>query len=121
MCSVAELFETVGKQLSDELGELFEHAAVQMCSVSGRPPGTAMRMALEEGSVSLEQEERNLLLELCLCLGRYDLEGQARAMQIYKSRLDELIEGKAAEQKQKAKAGMTAALCSGLTMIVILL
>ena len=119
MPTVGELFDRVGCQLEEPLGGLFQGAAVDMAAVAGRPPQTALRMQLEQ--VCMGREEENLLLELCGCLGRYDLNGQARALALYKTRLDGLIADSEEAIRQRSRAWMTASVCSGLALIVMLL
>lgn len=121
MSSVAELFEQVSRQTDEPISGFFAGTAEQMRLVTGRPPQTAMRLVLEQGTSEWSREERELLLELGGCLGRYDLVGQARALELQKTRLDSLIARNEAVHQQRAKAWMTASVCSGLAMIVILL
>lgn len=121
MPPVAELFETVGQQLGGELGQFFQGTAVEMAAVTGRPPQTAMRLQLEKEPLPLEQEERRMLLELGGCLGRYDLTGQARALNLYKRQADGLIAAGEDTIHRRARASMTASVCAGLALIVILL
>lgn len=81
----------------------------------------AMKLQMEEQPLGLPQQEKNMLLELSGALGRYDLGGQARALGLYKARVERLIEESEAVQRQKARAWMTASVCGGLTLILLLL
>ena len=92
-----------------------------MAAVTGRPPQTAMKMQLEQMPLGLSKQETDLLVELSGCLGRYDLAGQARALELYKNRLDLEISQRESALRQKARASMTASVCAGLALIVILL
>lgn len=115
------LFETVGERTGGEAGSFFQQVGVKMTQSPGRPPVMAMRLALEEVPLSLNREEKGMLFELGGALGRYDLIGQGRAIGLYKTRLDSLIEAAEGERKQKAKAWMTASVCSGLMLILLML
>lgn len=121
MPSVGELFERIGQQLDGPVGMFFQGTAMQMAAVTGRPPQTAMKLQLEQEPLYIGQEETSLLLELAGCLGRYDLSGQARALGLYKTRLDGMIGEAEVVLQRKARAWMTASVCSGLALIVILL
>ena len=121
MPSMAELFEQVGQQLDGPAGELFLGTAAHMTAVTGRPPQTAMKIQLEQMPLGLSKQETDLLVELSGCLGRYDLSGQARALELYKNRLDLEIAQRESALRQKARASMTASVCAGLALIVILL
>ena len=121
MASLLELFEAAGQRLGGEMGAFFQGTAVNMAAVTGRPLITAMKIQMEEQPLPLEQEEKSMLLELSGALGRYDLGGQARALELYKKRLDERIGQAESVRRQKAQAWMTASVCGGLALILILL
>lgn len=121
MPSMEELFERVGEKLGGPAGELFLGTAEKMAAVTGRPPQTAMKIQLEEAPLGLSRQESGLLMELSGCLGRYDLSGQARALALYKTRLDGEIAQREGALRSRARASMTASVCAGLAMIVILL
>ena len=121
MPTVPELFETVGKQLEAPLGAFLEGTALEMAAVTGRPPQTALRIQLEQQPGLFDREEQALLLEIGGCLGRYDLCGQARALALYKDRLDRMIADAQEDLRRRARASMTASVCAGLALIVILL
>lgn len=121
MPAVAALFEQVGRQTEEPVSGLFLEAARQMNKVTGRPPQTALRMALEQAGSLWDREETGLLLELGGALGRYDLCGQARVLELLKNRLDRMIAENERVLVQRAKAWMTASVCSGAAVIVILL
>jgi stage III sporulation protein AB len=92
-----------------------------MAAVTGRPPKTAMKLQLEEQNLLLSAEEKAMLLELGGTLGRYDLEGQARTLDFYKRRLDERIEAENQSIRQRSRAWMTASVCTGLMLVVLML
>ena len=121
MPTVAELFETVGKRLDGEVGRFLEGAAFEMAAVSGRSPRTALKIRMEQDPELFGPEERGLILEVGGCLGRYDPEGQARALKLYQSRLEHLIRESEENLRRRAKASMTASVCAGLAWIIILL
>ena len=91
MPPMPELFETVGRQIGGEIGELFVGTAVNMASVTGRPLNIALKLQMEEMPLGISAELRAMLLELAGALGRYDLGGQARTLRLYQDRLDRMI------------------------------
>lgn len=121
MPPIRELFAQVGRQTGDEVGELFMGTAVKLSAVSGRPPQTAMKMQLQEMEGVFSGEERQLLLSLCQCLGRYDPEGQRRALNVFLSRINTMVTKGETEMQNKSRAWMTASVCCGLAVVVILL
>ena len=121
MPPMPELFETVGRQIGGEIGELFVGTAVNMASVTGRPLNIALKLQMEGMPLGISAELRAMLLELAGALGRYDLGGQARTLRLYQERLDRMILELEGVRRQKAKAWMTASVCSGLALILLLL
>ena len=115
------LLSTVGGQLGGELGMIFQQAGAQMQAVTGRPPQTALRIALDEQPGALDREEEALLLQLAGSLGRYDLDGQLRAMDLCRQRLEDMTCRAEQTLRQRARASMTASVCAGLALIVMLL
>lgn len=121
MPPLCELFETVGERIGGEIGEFFLGTGLKMAAVTGRPPQTAMKLQLEERPVCLTREETAMLMEMGGALGRYDLGGQARALDLYRGQLDRLIETAEGNRAQKSRAWMTASVCSGLILILLML
>ena len=121
MPPVAVLFETVGRRMGGEIGDFFQGAGVTMAASSGRSPQMAIRIRLEDHPLPLDREETAMLLELGGALGRYDLLGQARAMTLFRDRLDQRLSRLEGERTEKSRAWMTASVCSGLMLILILI
>ena len=121
MASLPELFEAAGRQLGGAVGDFFTGTAVHMAAVTGRPLQTAMRIELEENPLPLSQEETAMVLELAGALGRYDLGGQARALELYKRRTEGQLETLRVQEQQKGRAYAAASVCGGLALILLLL
>jgi len=119
MPPAAELLTRVGQRLGGPVGEVLLTAGQDMEAVPGRPPLGALRISLEELKC-LDSAEGQLLLELGTCLGRYDLTGQVRALAYLRKRTEALIEQAEKQLEQKARASVTAAVCGGLALIVLL-
>ena len=75
MPPMPELFETVGRQIGGEIGELFVGTAVNMASVTGRPLNIALKLQMEGMPLGISAELRAMLLELAGALGRYGRTG----------------------------------------------
>lgn len=121
MPPLSRLFEEVGQRTGGQIGAFFAGTGMKMAEASGRPPVMAMRLQLEEQPIYLTQEEKAMLYELGGALGRYDLGGQARAMHLYRKQVDRRIDEVECTRGQKARAWMTASVCSGLMLILLLL
>lgn len=116
----AELLHTLGENLPEPLGPVFHSAGGQMEEVPGRPPQTALRIALEEAGSPLGPEDAGLLLELAASLGRLDPERMDRALEPFRGRLDRRIGQMEADLRHRARASLTAAVCGAAALIVML-
>ena len=121
MLPVADLFRTVGTRIDGDVGAFFLGCGQKMKEVTGRSPQMAMRLRLEEVPLEINLEEKAMLLELGGALGRYDLMGQARALKLFENRVDRLIDSGETAKAQKSRAWMTASVCSGLMLILMML
>lgn len=121
MPPLGTLFESVGGRLGGEIGDFFLGTGETMARSAGRSPQMAMRIRLEDHPLPLDREETAMLLELGGALGRYDLMGQARAMNLFRQRLDQRIASLEGTRREKSKAWMTASVCSGLMLILMLI
>lgn len=121
MPPLAQLFETVGQGTGGEVGVFFLGTGTKMAAVTGRPPQVAMKLQLEEVPLNLSPEERNMLMEMAGALGRYDLRGQGRLLALYRERLAGSVERLERAQEQKGRAWMTASVCSGLILVLLML
>ena len=121
MPSVAALFDRVGRHVGGEIGGFFQGTGETMAQSAGRSPQMAMRIRLEDHPLPLDREETAMLLELGGALGRYDLLGQARAMTLFRNRLDQRLAVLEEARSRKSRAWMTASVCSGLMLILLLI
>lgn len=121
MPAVSALFMNVGRRMEGEIGAFFLGAGESMAQTPGRSPQMAMRIRLEDHPLALDREETAMLLELGGALGRYDLMGQARAMTLFRQRLDQRLAELEGARAQKSRAWMTASVCSGLMLILLLI
>lgn len=121
MPPLSELFECVGKRTGGQVGTLLVGTGLNMAAVTGRPPQTAMKLQLEQMPMLFGKEETALLMELVGVLGRYDLGGQARALNLFRTRMDRMIQGLESARAQKSRAWMTASVCCGLMLVLLML
>lgn len=121
MPPLSQLFETVGQGISGAVGEFLLGTGTLMAAVPGRPPQTAMKLQLERQPLNLTAEEIAMVMELGGALGRYDLGGQARLLELYRRRVDGMIQVAEGAKNQKSRAWMTASVCSGLILVLLML
>lgn len=64
---------------------------------------------------------RHVLLNLGSGLGKYDVEGQLRAIDLALSRLRDILEQSTAEQKTRVRSYCTLGICAGLAIAIMVL
>ena len=79
-----------------------------------------MRRNLDRYDLLLRAPERQTLLDLGAALGRYDVEGQLRALDLAGKRLEGFAGQAQSEQKQRAKACGVLGVCAGLALVILL-
>lgn len=79
-----------------------------------------IRRNLDRYDLLLRSPERQTLLDLGAALGRYDVEGQLRALDLAGTRLEGFAKQAQAEQKERSKACGVLGVCAGLALVILL-
>ena len=61
------------------------------------------------------------LLELCSTLGRYDMEGENRMLQLSGQRLKAALERAEREKRPLAKSYASLGVCTGVALVILML
>ena len=89
---------------------------------SGLPRTKAAAQSMEEvRGLSLPSDAQMALLELFEALGRYDLEGENRLLQMTAHRLNASIERYESEKKPLAKGYAALGFCTGLALVILII
>lgn len=87
---------------------------------SGLPRTTATQRALEETKgLSLPNDAQMVVLELCTTIGRYDLDGENRVLQLSGQRLRSAIERYDREKRPLAKSYAVLGVTTGLALVIL--
>jgi stage III sporulation protein AB len=115
----ARLLDLLATRTDGPVGRLFRRAADAMDRDPTLPALQAIRRSLD-GSECLGERGTETLLELAAALGRYDLEGQCRAIRAARARL--AAQSAALEQDRAARCRTYGALgvCTGLAAAIVL-
>lgn len=88
----------------------------------GLPRTKAAAQCMEEvRGLSLPNDAKMALLELFEALGRYDLDGENRLLQMTAHRLNAAIERCEAEKKPLAKGYAALGFCTGLALVILII
>lgn len=122
MTPLPELMQRLGADTGDALGQAFSCCAQQLRAHRTGTVQQAMQYALDTTPhLALTGAARRALLGLCVTLGRFDVEGQCRAVDLAASRvaaeLEQMEQGRAA----RCRSYRTLGICAGLAVAVILL
>lgn len=118
---LSEAFERIYKGTNFETAILFKESAKYLC-INGCTADAAWERAVEEnyGKLSLNAEDKTILLTFGKMLGNSDLEGQLNNIRLVSSQL-KLQEIKAEEMKKKnEKMFRSLGVLSGLAIAIIL-
>lgn len=88
----------------------------------GLPRTKAAAQSMEEvRGLTLPNDAKMALLELFEALGRYDLDGENRLLQMTAHRLNASIERCEAEKKPLAKGYAVLGFCTGLALVILMI
>jgi len=121
MTPLPELFGQLARSPEPAVGGMFARCAGILRANRTSPPAAAFKRAMEEEKrLVLSPESRQTLTALGMALGRFDVEGQCRSIELAQRRLQ--AESDALEEKKRARCRSyeTIGVCAGLAIAVIL-
>lgn len=117
MKPVSEIFQEIGKKVKHPIAMLFQKAALYMGENSA---AQAWEHSIEEVGTNLSKEDKAILKDLGNVLGKTDLEGQVKGMQLVQAFLDNQIQDALVEQKKNGKLYKTLGVVGGITIVILL-
>ena len=117
-----ELMRVVSLSSGERLRPFFAAISNDLYAKNENTVYGIFRRNLEKVSVTvLPSSVRQILLNLASGLGKFQVEGQMRAIELAMVRMEELIEDSRVEQKGRVKSYCTLGVCSGLAIGIMLL
>lgn len=113
-----ELCRLTAKRLSGPPAQFFRNLAALLGEEISRDRAVAEAMESAKG-LTLPEDAQMAVLELCNTLGRYDLEGENRMLQLTAHRLNAALERCEAEKKPRAKSYAALGICTGIAIIIL--
>ena len=102
------------------LSDFFDQLSRDLLDPDAGTVQQATRRNLDRYELLLRASERQALLDLAAALGRYDVEGQLRALDLAGTRLEGFAAQAQAEQKERGKAWGVLGVCAGLALVILL-
>ena len=118
MTPLPELLSQVGADTDGAVGALFSRCALEL---RRRTSTVQFAMQTALGHTPGPQSVRRALLALSGALGKFDVDGQCRAIDLARSRVDEALEDVELASRARCRSYRTLGVCTGLAIAVILL
>lgn len=113
-----EIFGEIAEGTSGPVSNIFALAKEKMKETSA---GRAWEEAIEEENTELRKEDKEVLKELGVLLGKTDVEGQISQIKVTNIFLEEQIEKAGQERKKNEKLYKTLGMVTGLAIIIVLI
>lgn len=113
-----EVCALVADRLTGPPAAFFRCFAAQLREPVSRDRAAAAALEAARG-LQLPQDAVMAVLELCSALGRYDLDGENRMLDLTASRLQAALARCEAEKRPRAKCYAALGLCTGLALLIL--
>lgn len=115
---IPEIFDQISNQMKTNTGKTFKLAS---CNMEVLTAGEAWNIAVDTNTLSINEEDRNILKNLSKLLGQTDIEGQISQIKLTSKFLDEQIEKAEKEKLKNEKMYRTLGMVIGLIIVIILI
>ena len=115
---VPEIFKEISSSITSNIGNVFRLASNNMKLVSA---GKAWEMSLDSSALNITEEDKNSLKNLGKQLGKTDLDGQVKDIEVTQVFLEEQIIKAEAERIKSEKMYRSLGMVIGLAIVIILL
>lgn len=113
-----EVCALVADRLAGPPAAFFRCFAAQLREPVSRDRAAAAALEAARG-LQLPQDAVMAVLELCSALGRYDLDGENRMLDLTAKRLQAALARCEAEKRPRAKCYAALSLCTGLALLIL--
>lgn len=120
MTPLPELCEKAGTEAGGELGRIFRRLSEELSVSLSADVADAMDAALKT-SPELPEKTRDNLLLLGRSLGRFDMDGQLKALEAVRASCRRDLEGFTANRETRLRNYQTLSLCAGAALAILLI
>jgi len=118
MKPVAEIFQEIAKKVKPPIATVFQTAAEKM---KQQTAGKAWEEAFEQVGTNLKKEDIATMKSLGNLLGKTDIEGQVKEIQLVHHFLDTQIQEAQMEKNKNTKLYNTLGVVVGMTIVILLI
>lgn len=120
MLPLPKLFRVTSQRIDGVCGRFFANLAENL--EKGTPRKRAAENAIADTrGLSLPNDALMAILELCATLGRYDLHGENRVLQLSGQRLKSALERTELQKQPLAKSYVALGFCLGVALVILML
>ncbi len=115
-----KLYRVAGRRTQGACSRFFHALAANL--EQGTPRNRAVEHALSDThGLCLPKDAMLSLLELCSTLGRYDMDGENRMLQLSGQRMKAALERTEREKRPLAKSYASLGFCTGIALVILML
>ena len=115
---IPTIFLQISERLKSNVGYIFKNAYENMETLNA---GDAWERAIDNSNISLDKEDKNIIKNLSNLLGKVDLDGQLKEIELVDNFLDIQIQKAEDEKKKNEKLYKTLGITIGLVVVIILI
>ena len=116
-----EVYKLAALTAPQPLSDFFNQLSRDLLEPDAGTVQQVTRRNLDRYDLPLQAPERQALLDLAAALGRYDVEGQLRALELAGTRVEHFAAQAQSEQTQRGKAWGVLGVCAGLALVILLI
>lgn len=121
MTKLPQLMQVVADATQGGISRLFSRISEKLRECSSAPTEELVQQAIcETPSLSLPPEILSGLHELGATLGRYDLDGQLRLLELLLTQIAQLADTADAERRARCRSYEVLGICTGLALIILM-
>lgn len=116
--SLPNIFLDISKKINSNIGNIFEKAYKNM---EVKNASDAWNCAIENSNTNLEKEDKQVIKDLSNLLGRVDVDGQLKEIELVCNFLDLQIEKAEQDRRKNEKLYKTLGTTIGIAIVIILI
>lgn len=116
---LADVCMLVSLNTRGQTAQLFDALARGLASRSPAGVQALAADALRASGLPLQAMEHQALLDLAAAMGRFDLEGQLRALELASDRFARFARQAESQQREKSRSYSVLGVCAGLALVIL--
>lgn len=114
---LVEIFLDISNKIENNIGKIFYNASIYLKKYSAE---IAWNKSIDESITNLSKEDKNVLKGMGKLLGKTDIQGQLKQIQLVKTFLDNQLLQASEEKKKNEKLYRTLGITFGIMIVIII-